>query len=108
MINNSKTSQAILVDNLKKSFSNYEELTLPQYTPEQIQAEIEKGEKAFFTQASLVEMKEALLKGEIQEEGAQEILEQIKALQKVAIVKSDDEVSFGYFLDKPIEEEIEG
>lgn len=94
-------------DNIRKSFVDYERETLPQYTVEQINEEIQKGEKSFFTKTKLEEFKSEFMKGEVSEEIAKSITEDIKKLQPVVINKSDNSYEIGYFLPKEKQEDSE-
>jgi len=96
----SDTCRENLRKGMQRSFIDYEDAILPKFTIEELSNEIEKGEKSFFTPKALVEMKDFIQKSELSEEASEDFANQIKKLQKVAIVKGEDVTGYGYFLEK--------
>jgi hypothetical protein len=96
----SDTCKANLIKGMKASFADFEQSTLPKYTLEELSEEIEKGERSFFTPKALGELQDLLSKSEMDDETSLSFAEQIKDLEKVAIVKGEEITGYGYFLEK--------
>ena len=85
-------------DSIRKSFIDFDLQNYPQYTQEQVEQALEKGEKtSFFTKSHLEILRKEILKGEASKEDIEKITNQLKELEPITIQKGELDYEVGFF-----------